>query len=344
MRKTDKKKDVYMPSLPANYPDCANWATVSESTFHDIDQQAACLTDYGQKYQQMSAGRYEGWFKTVLLGSYLGLYFETFNQDLDQWGATPDDHYGIMFLTDDSNSCRLGQKHFDRDSVVYLTPGAEFDFHSKSDARFCVVNIEARAFEQFLAPCLMESGFANRQMTGTFFEHNTARAKMLRLLVFQALEVAAGFKNDAAGKAAVLGIQMSIASAFAGYLSSIWLQNSAHNQILSRENKGLAFRARQHIRHSRGVYVAVDELALELGVSRRSLEYAFRTQFDKSPAEYIRMVQLNEIRSALLSRKNTDRSIGDIAAELNIWHLSRLAQNYQKLFGELPSKTRICRH
>ena len=51
-------------------------------------------------------------------------------------------------------------------------------------------------------------------------------------------------------------------------------------------------------------------------------------------------MKLNEFRSALMAEKNLNNSIGDIAADFDFWHLSRLAQNYKLHFGELPSETR----
>ena len=51
-------------------------------------------------------------------------------------------------------------------------------------------------------------------------------------------------------------------------------------------------------------------------------------------------MKLNEFRFALMAQKNIGKNIGDIAAEFEFWHLSRLAQKYQTHFGELPSETR----
>ncbi len=67
---------------------------------------------------------------------------------------------------------------------------------------------------------------------------------------------------------------------------------------------------------------------------------SFQTCLEQSPGMYLRLVRLNEIRRALQSSRNNQRSIGDIAAEWGVWHLSRLAQYYSLQFGELPSQTR----
>lgn len=81
----------------------------------------------------------------------------------------------------------------------------------------------------------------------------------------------------------------------------------------------------------------VPDLCLALGVSRRELEYAFRTIFDVSPRAHLAMLRMHAIRRALL--RGDGRSITDIAYAHGVTHLSRFAASYQALFGEKPSET-----
>jgi AraC family ethanolamine operon transcriptional activator len=86
--------------------------------------------------------------------------------------------------------------------------------------------------------------------------------------------------------------------------------------------------------------VSINNVCRSIGVSRRSLECAFRSVLGMSPAHYVRTLQLNGIRRDLLCVEELHTSIGVIAARHGVWHWSRCSQAYRRLFGELPSETR----
>ncbi|TGQ66930.1 AraC family transcriptional regulator [bacterium M00.F.Ca.ET.162.01.1.1] len=92
---------------------------------------------------------------------------------------------------------------------------------------------------------------------------------------------------------------------------------------------------RAHIRED----MPIIRLCKEIGVSRRQLEYAFRTTFAVSPLEFIRALRLNEARRLLATRGATGLSVTRIAMEVGITHLGRFAANYRLLFGECPKET-----
>ena len=88
--------------------------------------------------------------------------------------------------------------------------------------------------------------------------------------------------------------------------------------------------------------VQVPDLCLALHVSRRELEYAFRSVFDQSPRDHLETLRLNAIRRALLhgdGEANRETIIA-IAYAHGVRHLGRFAASYRALFGEKPSETR----
>lgn len=100
-----------------------------------------------------------------------------------------------------------------------------------------------------------------------------------------------------------------------------------------------AWKADDFIRAHLGENLSIMRLCKELRLSRRQLEYAFRTAFDISPAEYIQRTRLNESRRRLQSARRTGQSVTDIAMETGITHLSRFSAYYRRLFSETPSET-----
>jgi AraC family ethanolamine operon transcriptional activator len=84
--------------------------------------------------------------------------------------------------------------------------------------------------------------------------------------------------------------------------------------------------------------LSVAALCRAAGVSRRTLEYAFRERFELSPNAYMLARRLDGVR-AELRQSHDGQSITCIANEWGFSHLSRFATSYRRQFGELPSRT-----
>ncbi len=90
--------------------------------------------------------------------------------------------------------------------------------------------------------------------------------------------------------------------------------------------------------------ISVAELSDAAGVTARSLNNAFRRYLGVSPNQYILARRLNSAREVLLSNAHSTDLIDvtTVALSQDFYHLSRFAQHYRRLFGELPSET-LCR-
>jgi AraC-like DNA-binding protein len=105
-----------------------------------------------------------------------------------------------------------------------------------------------------------------------------------------------------------------------------------------RNRTRLARRAECWMRENLAEDVRMPDLCTVLRVSRRELEYAFRTTYDQSPRDYLHTLRLHAVRRTLLAREER-RSILEIAFAHGISHPGRLAADYRALFGERPSET-----
>lgn len=86
--------------------------------------------------------------------------------------------------------------------------------------------------------------------------------------------------------------------------------------------------------------ITVADLCIELGVSRRTLQYSFQDVLDLNPVKFLRAIRLNAVRRALKATDPGGRTtVADIAARWGFWHLSHFAAEYKTMFGELPSET-----
>ena len=82
----------------------------------------------------------------------------------------------------------------------------------------------------------------------------------------------------------------------------------------------------------------IAEVCRHVGVSERTLQYAFRTYVDMSPLSYLRACRLNRVRSALLCPGDLT-TVTEAATRYGFFHLGKFANHYRLHFGESPSST-----
>ena len=93
------------------------------------------------------------------------------------------------------------------------------------------------------------------------------------------------------------------------------------------------------IREHQGEMISVAALCRWLGVSHRTLQYAFSAQTGVSPKQYVNAVRLNAVRKHLRRREAAGEPIAAAANAQGFWHMGQFAADYRRLFGENPSAT-----
>ncbi len=108
----------------------------------------------------------------------------------------------------------------------------------------------------------------------------------------------------------------------------------------SRRARYLIFRRAEDLMYAnlrRHIYM--QELCDAAGVSERALRYAFEELVGISPVRYLSMLRLCEACRGLSNADAGRKSVKSIALSCGLWDLSRFADNYRRVFGELPSET-----
>lgn len=73
--------------------------------------------------------------------------------------------------------------------------------------------------------------------------------------------------------------------------------------------------------------------------SERTLRYAFNDMLGVSPNRYLSLMRLCEACTHLAQADATRRTVKSVALSCGLWDFSRFAENYRRLFGELPNHT-----
>lgn len=311
------------PAAPAG--PAPEWTT--SASFDDIDQQAAQLRGYGQHYEQLSCGRFQGRFASYYLRDCVSIHFERINCTLFQSALSPAGHYTAVFLAENSPPAILNGAVFSPTEFELWPPSHIFEGVMPSGMEVCVVSLPCR----FVSPA------------------DGAGLTARRIRDPQAVGHLRGFINGSLAEFRRRGAMLPQAPAmeqFAAAIGGLFVgavndpsATSSHGIPIAHKTRSYR-RVRDLIHQNLPTGVSVASICIRAGLSRRALEYLFESTLGVSPARYIRVLQLNGVRRALLAQENAQDSIGDIAARYGIWHWSRFSAAYRRMFGELPSETR----
>ena len=98
-------------------------------------------------------------------------------------------------------------------------------------------------------------------------------------------------------------------------------------------------RARELLHENLDMYLKINEMSEMLGVSQRTLEYAFKKNLGMTPKNYLQILRLHAAREELLQADPACTHVSDVAIRYAFFHMSHFAAEYKKLFGETPAQT-----
>ena len=123
-----------------------------------------------------------------------------------------------------------------------------------------------------------------------------------------------------------------------GLADALQLREPRRAPRLSLRQRGFD-RAIEYIRQADLAVLDPAALCAAAAVSTRTLEYAFQESLGLSPAVFIRRLRLHALRRELLASALGESTVTDLAYHLGFTQLGRLAGDYRRTFGELPSAT-----
>jgi AraC-like DNA-binding protein len=105
----------------------------------------------------------------------------------------------------------------------------------------------------------------------------------------------------------------------------------------SRRRLALAAEDRIRAGVGAGSLLTVEALCRELHTSERSLQLAFREQFDTNARTFVLSARLQQAHAMLLTAGDR-MTLTEIATQSGVWHLGRFPRYYRDLFGCTPSE------
>ena len=221
------------------------------------------------------------------------------------------------------------------DNLYITCPGHTTRIHMTEESRNLTVRIAASAFEDYLTKCLHIP--VNRPV---LFHPGNQKGRelpqvwrnLLQHLILQ-MELAPGLMSvrHTQRQYAMLMVEMLLNHYCNTYSDQIALHG---NDVAPWHVR----RAREIIHDSIEETISVADLAIQVGVSVRSLQTGFRQFLGQTPVEYVRRHRLEKLH-ATLATGNPKGSVTEMMLDCGIVNFGRYAQYYRQQYGCSPSET-----
>lgn len=304
-----------------------------------LDEHAEALSNWNQQYDQISPGKFDGYFAEAWFDDVQVLR-EWTRPSVLQKGRAANESITIVVPISMSKPGLFCGQQFTSDSIMVFSSEYVFSFVAPADCDIVATAIPQSYLAQFAENDYGISEMLLRGSNPIVLNPSDFCLYEIKSLLIQLLNGRSKYpdakiiENDhAVIKDVILG---KVGSALA---------SSAPSKLPSPSFKGRSYIVRQVAEYaiSRIPDVpAITEICQKAKINQRLLNYAFHDVLGIRPLSYFRYLRLNGFRRELIARYSDPILIGDIAARWGFWHLSRLATEYKELFGELPSETLKC--
>jgi AraC family ethanolamine operon transcriptional activator len=301
----------------------------------DPDELAEGFRRWELRFRQLGGGAFRGELKLLQFGG-IQILHASGTRRLQALGSLPPGSFGFAPVLPSNagaiwrgRRCKTGQ-------VVTIDPGQEGDHMSAADYLMVGLTVDGAFFRECAA---VLGGFdLEEQLAGRLaVTPSPAGCRALTAHLRELLDLAEGRPElfvqprtrQTVEQECVRRVVEVLAQGTGGDRSGCWSSN--------RER--LVRRADDYMRAHLGEPLSLLELCRELGVSERTLHYAFQEVRGLSPVAYFRAVRLNAVRQELKAAAVGTARVHEVAQRWGFWHTGEFAAAYRRLFGELPSQT-----
>jgi len=117
---------------------------------------------------------------------------------------------------------------------------------------------------------------------------------------------------------------------------SLEQQKEIPKKLSTKES--LIFDIRDHIIERSEENIHIEDLALQFGMSEKTMQTGFKKLFGHTPKKFIKLLKLN-LAYRDIEERDSKKTIGQIAMKYGFGNFGLFAQEYKRVYGVLPSET-----
>ncbi|GAP37497.1 transcriptional regulator, AraC family [Piscinibacter sakaiensis] len=298
----------------------------------DADEHAAHLTDWEQRYDQLSAGRFHGGLTELQLPQ-MQVFVEHTSHALRQSCRVWDDAFWFgLAARADGAPARINGR-LDAGPGLMTRPGGT-DFELVTPDRHAIYGVVVRRPWIEAAAAAQGCEVDWTRLRGRELLPLSAVARRDWLALLEPLldgAAALAWHRDSA-----LQLQALMLCPLLGALDGAEVDPGVRASQARRH--ALVARAQALVLATPEQPPSVPQLCERLHLSRRTLQYCFEDVLGLSPLQALRALRLNGARRSLREAAARGQGVQDVAAQWGFGHLSQFAADYRRLFGESPSQ------
>lgn len=300
----------------------------------DVDEQAALLGDWTQRYQQLSSGPFIGSLRHAQFGR-TQLFRETTSQRVHEVGtAGPESLVLAVARSTVSEPVRWSGRAIGASDVAIFPGDAEFDIVLPAECTLHAVAIDLAEFSRYAQDLSGNDGpchFTRSPQVLSSPHQQTRFTHFLEASLQAVIDKPHGRHLPQVQKALREGIHAHVFEMLDARVETTATLSPTKRFALVAE-------VRHYVNEHPDAVPSVAEICRAFGVSRRSLQYAFEEAVGVNPVSYLRALRLNAVHRAI-KEAGESTSVLEIAARRGFWHPSYFSASYRQLFGESPSMT-----
>lgn len=298
----------------------------------DFEELQEIASDWDQQYFQMTPGSFRGEMEMTIIGS-TQIFREHWSRKIRYRGTAPMGAYGIALPFEQPGTGNWLGRRTGQNSVIMQGPGREADLVSSDHWDALVLGLPE---VELLSIVSALSGGVDLSDTfhGVVSLSRDAAEKLRRQgREFLVRSRSASPQDDELISRLAEQLVKQFVWELVGTLEKhcVIIKPSRPARIV-KQATGLML---AHNTRSIGLV----EICADLNVSLRTLHYAFQDVTGMSPATWLRRIRLNRIHKTLLHSAPDEILIKQVAINNGFLHAGHFSDQYQRLFGCLPSET-----
>jgi AraC family transcriptional regulator, ethanolamine operon transcriptional activator len=243
-------------------------------------------------------------------------------------GVMHRDGWGLYVQLSESPVSVNGEK-FSPGEIVVLPPGAEFCFSAHGPVKWFSVFVPLSLLVNDVELSSRSSSVYVSRGSGPLFEQLQLQASIV-------CDCATKFGSSHLRSPDFALQQDDLLSSVLAILAN---DESHRSKVLTLNAKQLVSRAIELVQDHRDLRLSIRDLAANLDVSERTLQYAFRNQLQVSPQQFLINYRLQQAHRDLHGSQPEQVTVGSVATKHGFFDFGRFAAKYFQLYGELPSAT-----